>query len=36
MVKVVGSGAVQGSGVVQDEWDLEVEGVTLVRVELLG
>ena len=36
IVKAVGGGVVQGSGVVQDEWDSEVGGVTLVWVELQG
>ena len=36
IVKAVGGGAVQGSGVVQDEWDLEVlVGAKLVWVELI-
>ena len=35
-MKAVGGGAVQGSGVVQDEWDLEVlVGAKLVWVELI-
>ena len=36
IVKAVGGGVVQGSGVVQDEWDPEVVGVALVWVEFLG
>ena len=36
IVKTAGGGVVEGSGVVQDEWDPEVVGVTLVWVELLG
>ena len=36
IVKAVGGGVVEGSGMVQDEWDPEVAGVTLVWVELLG
>ena len=31
----VGGGVVQGSGVVQDEWDPEVAGAMLVWVELI-